>query len=155
MRSPTELKELVRGRAIELGFDDCRVAAAQEPEHYGQFRAWLEADNAGEMDWIGRAAQKRGDPQLVLPGARSVIVLAINYWQGNSLGPNESEGRIARYALGADYHEVLPPKLRQLDDLLTAEGGRQRYYVDTGPVLERDFAGQQRRGLAWQKHDAA
>ena len=100
------------------------------------------------MEWIGRGSEKRGDPQLVLSGARSVIVLALNYWQGDLLGPNEpGRGRIARYAWGADYHEVLEPKLRELDRLLRAEGGEQRFYTDTGPALERDFGAE--AGIGW------
>lgn len=100
------------------------------------------------MDWIARGAEKRGDPQQVLGGVRSVIVLAMNYWQGASLGPNETGGgRIARYAWGMDYHEVLEPKLRELDRLLQAQGGKQRFYTDTGPVLERDFAAD--AGIGW------
>jgi epoxyqueuosine reductase len=148
LRSPIELKELVQLEASRLGFDDCRIASARQPKHYPQFQAWLEKGNDGEMEWIGRAAEKRRDPQLVLPGARSVIVLAINYWQGNSLGPNEMrKGQIARYAWGTDYHEVLAAKLQELDELLRAEGGEQRCYVDTGPVLERDFAAE--AGIGW------
>jgi epoxyqueuosine reductase len=139
---------LVQLEATRLGFDDCRFASAQQPKHYPQFRDWLEAGNDGEMEWIARGSEKRGDPQLVLSGARSVIVLALNYWQGDLLGPNEpGKGRIARYAWGADYHEVLEPKLRELDRILRAEGGEQRFYTDTGPVLERDFAAE--AGIGW------
>ena len=100
------------------------------------------------MEWLGRGAEKRGDPQRVLEGARSVIVLAMNYWPGDSLGPNEpGRGRIARYAWGKDYHEVLAPKLQALDRFLQLEGGKQRFYTDTGPVLERDFAAE--AGIGW------
>jgi epoxyqueuosine reductase len=134
--------------ATRLGFDQCRIAAADEPRHYPQFRAWLEEGNDGEMEWIGRGSEKRRHPEQVLAGARSVIVLATNYWQGHSLGPNDRKGgRIARYAWGTDYHQVLEPKLRELDLLLRVEGGEQRFYTDTGPVLERDFAAE--AGIGW------
>jgi epoxyqueuosine reductase len=123
------------------------VAAARSPRHAEEFRAWLKAGSAAEMDWIERGAEKRCDPQTVLPGARSVVVLAMNYWQGHSLGPNDRRGRIARYAWGDDYHGVLETKLRELESLLAAEGGRQKLYVDTGPVLERDFAAE--AGIGW------
>jgi epoxyqueuosine reductase len=94
------------------------------------------------MAWLARNADRRTDPQLVLPGARSVVVLAMNYFAGEpqSAGAPISDHRIARYAWGDDYHDVIEVKLRVLDSWLTARGGSQRCYVDTGPVLERDFA---------------
>ncbi len=99
------------------------------------------------MTWLERNAERRTDPQLVLPGARSVIVLAMNYWQrpGN---PSAGAGRIAHYAWGDDYHDIIEPKLWALDEWLQRHGGKQRQYVDTGPMLERDFAAQ--AGAGWQ-----
>lgn len=145
MRSPTEIKaELVR-QAKDIGFDDCRVAPASEPRHATEFRDWLEAGSAAEMDWIERGAEKRCDPHKVLAGARSVVALAMNYWQGEAEAGER--GRIARYAWGDDYHEVMERKLRELNRFLESTGGRQRYYVDTGPVLERDFAAE--AGIGW------
>ena len=146
--SPMELKNEIVRRAHALGFDDCRVARATEPRHETEFRAWLDSGAAGEMNWIGRGAEKRCDPQLVLPGVQSVIVLALNYWQGEEGAPNDYGGRMARYAWGDDYHEIMETKLRQLDAFLTSSGGRQKIYVDTGPVLERDFAAE--AGIGWQ-----
>jgi epoxyqueuosine reductase len=145
--SPSELKYRLRQRALELGFDDCRVATAQSPAHAAEFNLWLEDGAAGDMSWIERGADKRRNPQLVLPGVRSVVVLALNYWQGDSLGPNEYAGRIARYAWGDDYHEVMEPRLQELEALLASAGGRQKSYVDTGPILERDFAAE--AGIGW------
>ena len=100
--------------------------------------------------WLERGKAKRVDPQLVLPGARSVIVLAMNYWQGpRTAGQTRSDtGRIARYAWGDDYHDMIGEKLGALDRFLQVRGGQQRYYVDTGPVLERDFAAE--AGAGWQ-----
>lgn len=150
MPAPIEIKaELVR-RARAAGFDDCRIARAESPAHAGEFRAWLEKGAAGEMEWIARGAEKRCDPELVLPDARSVVVLAMNYWQGKSQkeeGRSEARGRIAQYALGDDYHEVMLSKLRELDRFLGSLGGSQKIYVDTGPVLERDFAAE--AGIGW------
>ncbi len=149
MPSPNEIKAELLRRAAAIGFDDCRIAPATAPRHREEFRAWLEAGCAAEMDWIARGAEKRSDPQKVLAGARSVIVLALNYWQG----ANKTEervgqgGRIARYAWGDDYHEIMEEKLRELDSYLTAAGGCQKIYVDAGPVLERDFAAE--AGIGW------
>jgi len=145
--SPANLKADLIRRAQEIGFDDCRIANANPPRHAAEFRAWLKSGSAADMSWIERGAAKRDDPQKVLPGARSVVVLAMSYWQGEAAAPNEHSGRIARYAWGDDYHEVIEEKLRDLNNFLTTAGGRQKYYVDTGPVLERDFAAE--AGIGW------
>ncbi|MEO6871146.1 MAG: tRNA epoxyqueuosine(34) reductase QueG [Chthoniobacterales bacterium] len=153
-RSAGEIKTALVERARAIGFDDCRIAAAEAPRHAPELRAWLNAGAAAEMAWIERGAAKRSDPQLVLPGARSVVVLALNYWQGSGaeVGSRKSEvgrrGRIARYAWGDDYHDLVEEKLKELNSFLETVGGRQRYYVDTGPVLERDFAAA--AGIGWQ-----
>ena len=103
------------------------------------------------MDWIERTVEKRCDPQKVLPGVHSVVTLAMNYWQGEEERRSKADaagaGRIARYAWGDDYHELIEAKLRELDRFLAAAGGRQKFYVDTGPVLERDFAAE--AGIGW------
>jgi epoxyqueuosine reductase len=91
------------------------------------------------MSWLERNKARRMDPQQVLPGARSVIVLGMNYWQGQQ-NPKPHAGRIARYAWGDDYHDLIEQRLRTLDQWLATQGGAQKCYVDTGPVLERDFA---------------
>jgi len=77
--SPSDLKHRLRQRALELGFDDCRIATAQSPAHATEFNLWLQDGAAGDMSWIERGAEKRRNPQLVLPGVRSVVVLALNY----------------------------------------------------------------------------
>lgn len=105
------------------------------------------------MDWMARGEEKRCDPQQVLSGARSVVVVALNYWQGDRAAPaTQAEesgvaGRVARYAWGCDYHQVMLSKLEQLSTLLAERGGRQKCYVDTGPILERDHAAQ--AGIGW------
>ena len=102
------------------------------------------------MDWLARGEEKRCDPQQVLPGARSVIVVALNYWQGaipDTEPPHSENGRIARYAWGDDYHEVMLPKLEELSAFLAERGGTQKCYVDTGPILERDHAAE--AGIGW------
>jgi epoxyqueuosine reductase len=127
--------------AASLGFDLCRVARAQAPPHAAEFRAWLAEGRAGEMTWLERNADRRTDPERVLPGVRSVVVVAMNYFKNaeRNIEPRRA-GRIARYAWGDDYHDVMGKKLRVLEEWLAGRGGQQRCYVDTGPVLERDFA---------------
>lgn len=143
-------KEQVIELARELGFDSCRIARAAAPRHAGEFRQWLREGSAGEMQWMERAAEKRCDPHQVLPGAQSVIVVALNYWQGNeplTTNGSAAKGRIARYAWGDDYHDVMLAKLEQLSAVLSKLGGTQKCYVDTGPILERDHAAES--GIGW------
>src|SRR4029077_10747421 len=80
--SNAKLKTQLVAFARELGFDSCRVTACAPPAHAEEFRDWLKEGAAGEMSYMGRGEEKRRDPQKVLPGARSIIVLALNYFQG-------------------------------------------------------------------------
>src|SRR4030095_8394937 len=93
--------------------------------------------------------EKRCDPQKVLPEARSIVVLAKNYFQGNPKAGDTpaATGKIARYAWGDDYHDLIKSKLDKIDEFLHEFGGQQKCYVDTGPVLERDHAAQ--AGVGW------
>jgi epoxyqueuosine reductase len=149
------LKRKVIEQAKALGFDSCKIAAAAPPRHGEEFRGWLRDGAAGEMDWLARGEEKRCNPQLVLPDARSVIVVALNYWQGDQTtrAPWEESrrpaaiGKIARYAWGDDYHDIMLRKLEQLSAFLADRGGTQKCYVDTGPILERDYAGE--AGIGW------
>ncbi|MFL6539202.1 MAG: tRNA epoxyqueuosine(34) reductase QueG [Chthoniobacterales bacterium] len=140
----SELKQQLVRRAAELGFDACRIARLAAPRHADEFRSWLRDGNAGEMAWLERGEARRIQPELILSGARSMIVVALNYWQGNAPLPG---GRIARYAWGDDYHDMMLAKLRELDAFLRERGGEQKCYVDTGPILERDFAAD--AGIGW------
>ena len=152
--SGEELKKELSAFARELGFDSCRVAACAPPPHAAEFRNWLREGAAGEMGYMERGEEKRLDPHKVLPGARSVIVMALNYFQdvGTGVPPTNSRigaahGRIARYAWGDDYHDVIAAKLGEIDRFLRDFGGQQKCYVDTGPILERDHAAQ--AGIGW------
>lgn len=133
----------------ELGFDSCRVTVCAPPLHAAEFHKWLADGGAGEMSYMQRGEEKRCDPQQVLAGARSVIVLAMNYWQGADakFTGGAATGRIARYAWGDDYHDVVSRKLSEVDKFLQQFGGTQKCYVDTGPLLERDHAA--RAGVGW------
>ena len=143
------MKAALVERARAIGFSLCRVARCAPPAHGDSFRSWLDAGMAGEMaPWLERGSAKRLAPQEVLPGARSIVVLALNYWQGEPTKQSPAPtGRIARYAWGDDYHEIIEARLRDLDAFMRAGGGVQRWYVDTGPVLERDFAAE--AGAGW------
>ncbi len=137
MSPPGELKSALSELAKSLGFAVCRVAASGAPPHAGKFEEWLAKGFHGEMAWMAANKERRTDPQKVLPGARSVIVLGMNYFQG---GNHPGGGKIARYAWGDDYHDLIESRLRQMAAFLSRHGGSQKCYVDTGPILERDFA---------------
>ena len=163
------MKAAIRQRALEMGFDDCRFTMAKAPASADQFRSWLDAKQHGEMAWLERTASKRIDPQRVLSGASTVICLAANYGTRDERRepraadfvphdktyPSTPDARpstalIARYARFDDYHDVLGERLKQLAGFVNQLGGtetRSLWYVDTGPLLERDFA--QRAGLGF------
>ena len=144
--TPAALSAHVKATARRLGFDLVAVGPATPPEHGAEFEAWLDAGHAGAMRYLERGRVARLDPGRVLSGARSIVAVALNYFQGlDAPGPRH----VARYAWGDDYHEVMEPRLKTLvDDLSAAAPGSQgRAYVDTGPVLERDLAA--RAGLGW------
>lgn len=145
--SPTEIKTALIAKARMLGFDDCRVAPARPAAHLELFEQWIADGKHGDMAWMARSLERRSDPCIVLPGAQSVVVFAMNYYQGQSPPVADSAYQIARYAWNDDYHDLIEKKLRELEALLTEHGGTQRRYVDTGPVLERDFASE--AGLGW------
>ena len=137
---PHTLKAAIVREAQRLGFDACRFAPAIPPPHAGAFLQWLEEGRAGEMNWLAKNADRRTNPELVLPGAKTIIIVARNYAPAGEAPTKAAEYEIARYARGEDYHDVLTPRIRALEETLAAHGGRQRSYVDTGPVLERDYA---------------
>src|SRR5213083_1934132 len=131
--SREKLKERLASFAHEIGFDSCRIAACSEPAHATEFREWLREGAHGEMHYMQRGEEKRCDPQKVLPGARSIVTLALNYFQGEQIRQSPrhvgATGRIARYAWGEDYHDVIEAKLSKIDQFLRSFGGQQKYYV--------------------------
>jgi epoxyqueuosine reductase len=146
------MKEKIRQRALELGFDDCRFTSAAPPKSAEQFSKWLAEKKFGEMNWLERNAPKRIDPQKVLAGAGSAICLAASYEISNHKSEiaNPKSGQVARYARFDDYHNVLAERLKALThfiDLVADRKVRSLWYVDTGPILERDFA--QRAGIGF------
>ncbi len=142
------MKEAIKERARQLGFDDCRVTSAVPPETAPAFERWLQSAQHGMMGYLERNAHKRMDPQQVLAGAKSIIVLAASYTTESQTIPGT--GIVARYAQHADYHDLLARPLKELSAFVTILGGpetRSLWYVDTGPILERDLA--QRAGLGF------
>jgi epoxyqueuosine reductase len=142
-------EEQVKGIAADLGFDDCRIARAGEATHAQAFHEWLADGCQADMEWMAGTPERRADPRLVLDGCRSVICLAVNYFPGRTPFDEKGEGgyRIARYAWNDDYHDGIGDRLKEFVRRLEALGGAHKVYVDTGPVLERDFATD--AGLGW------
>ena len=140
----------VKGAAREAGFDLARIATADELEvERTRYLAWIDAGRHGDMRWItSEWAERSSSPRQGLPGAESVISVGLAYraGSGSALGPGL--GRVARYAWGRDYHQVLGERLEDLRDRLTgAFGGQHRWYVDTGPAMDKAHAA--RSGLGW------
>ena len=158
------LTEEIKAHAAYLGFDLSGVTTAEPPRHGEYYAKWIEQGMAGEMAYLGRQIEKRQDPEQILPNARSLVVVAMNYRcpdpdpvRGGAPGdthrgtPGDTHrGKIARYARGDDYHDVMKEKLQALLGFIREKAGSPvegRVYVDTGPVLEREFA--VRAGLGW------
>jgi epoxyqueuosine reductase len=141
------LQEAVKARAQELGFDGVAIGPATPPPHGSAFARWLDAGYAGTMTYLERGRADRLDPGRLLPGARAVVAVALAY------APAEDSPEwlgVARYARGADYHDVMRPRLEALARFVREAGGtdvRCRVAVDTSAVLERDLAA--RAGLGW------
>lgn len=141
------MKEVVRATALQAGFDLCGFAPASTPVESAQHLAtWLAEGMHGTMVYLSRTAQKRADVRQLMRGARTVIAVAASYWvpafENTDTAPPPGCGRVARYARFDDYHEVLGRALARLTDKLARLTGNTawRWYVDTGPLLERAYA---------------
>jgi epoxyqueuosine reductase len=138
------LEARIKDRARELGFDPVGITTLGPTRTHDAFVRWLDAGYAGEMAYLARGAEKRSDTRLPFAGARSAVVVALNY------GGKQPAGTVARYARGNDYHDVMTARLATLHAWIERELGRDvpgKPYVDTGPILERELA--QRAGLGW------
>lgn len=143
---------LIQEKAEELGFDFMGVTPARRAPHAPAFENWLDQGFQGTMAWLGKDPERRADPRKVLEGTQSVLSLGVSYFVQDPpehLWNDPSRGRIARYAWGPDYHDILGPMLSDLAGFLRSEfpGCRTRYYVDTGPVLEHEMAWQGGQGF--------
>lgn len=143
-----ELTERITNIALELGFDAVGIASADPlTEEFDNYRTWIERGYHAGMGYMERNPEARGDVSQIVPGAKSVLVVAKNYYTPTV---HNTVGKIARYAWGDDYHVVLPPMLdalmQQIGDLVPDSVSRR--YTDTGPVLEKAWA--VRSGLGWQ-----
>lgn len=147
---PHQLAAEIKRKARELGFDLCGITDAGPSRHRGYFEAWLAAGHAGDMHYLHERIDERTDPSRLLPGAARAICVAMNYQVPLTPPPDaEPRGRIARYALGVDYHVHVKDKLYALADWLRTRtpDAETKCAVDTVPVLERELAA--RAGVGW------
>lgn len=133
-------------QALAEGFSKVGFARVDQPPDLAGVETWQAAGYQADLSWM--ANPKRRDPALVLPGARSLICLALNYYHPTAHSQDPSVAKISRYAWGRDYHKVLGKRLKALVAWLqTTYGGEYRWYVDTGPIAEKPWA--QQAGLGW------
>jgi len=159
-----DLKQSIKDKARQLGFILAGVTTPEPPPHYSAFENWLTQDHHGTMNYLAdeRSRTRRANPLEILPECKSILVLAMPYnppsraersdsedeagrWAGNEVG-----ARIASYAHGNDYHDILPARMKELVQFMEEQVGgpiKNRWYTDTGPILERDLA--QRAGIGW------
>ena len=145
----SNLSQAIKQRAAELGFVACGITPAAPTPSYPRYLRWLEAGYHATMQWLSRkdAVAKRADVRAVMPEAKSVVCVAMHY-RTDAPWDEARHGKVARYARGADYHDFMTPRLRELLAWIQAQTPcAGRVYVDTGPLLERDLA--QRAGLGW------
>ena len=150
----SDLKQSIKDKARQLGFFLAGVTTPEPPLHYSTFEHWLAQGRHGTMDYLAtdRSRSRRADPQEILPECKSILVLATPYQplSPSRKGVSEGQGELASYARGADYHDILPSRMKELVQFIEEQAGhpvRSRWYTDTGPILERDLA--QRAGLGW------
>jgi epoxyqueuosine reductase len=166
------LAEAIKREALALGFDAVGISRVTDsgppsafslqpdsslpdpatplPHHLiSRLAEWLKRGYHGTMAWMTRDPARRSDPQLVLPGCRSMISVGMNYYTDNRANEQPGMGRIARYAWGKDYHTVMSKRLAQLETKIKslAPGATTKAYTDTGPIMEKAWA--QQAGLGW------
>ncbi|MCI0564721.1 MAG: tRNA epoxyqueuosine(34) reductase QueG [Nitrososphaera sp.] len=148
------LTQRIKSHALELGFAKIGIARADaltdEAKH---LREWLGRGYQGTMEWMERNFEKRTDPCNIVPNAKSVLCVAMNYYTDTQHPVDPSVGRISRYAWGDDYHIIVTNRLNELFEYVKeiAPNVNGKLYVDTGPIIDKAWAA--RAGIGWQgKH---
>lgn len=147
------LKDLslkIKAKAIEIGFDKVGIARAEElTEEREHLEKWLADNFQAAMSWMEREPEKRTNPKLLMENAKSVIVVALNYYTPHQHEEMLKVGKVSRYAWGDDYHDILKEKLRALLTWIKAEvpNAEGKICVDTAPIMDKAWA--QRAGLGW------
>ena len=155
--SSTERTNFIKATASGLGFSFCGISRAEFlREEAPRLEAWLQKGHHGKMQYMENFFEKRLDPSLLVPGAKSVISLLYNYYPKDDL-PGDQGYKVARYAYGEDYHFVIREKLKTFmgairDQIGDVDG---RVFVDSAPVMERVWAKKKRAGLDRQEQPAS
>jgi epoxyqueuosine reductase len=149
-RHAPDLTRQLKKQAHLLGFQKCGVVRAESlSDEERRLTEWLQRGYHGEMHWLSREPQNRADPRRIFPAARSVVVVAINYYTPHTHTEAAGTGKVSRYAWGDDYHEVVGNKLRHLlswikEQVPSVEG---KVCVDIQPLMDKAWAA--RAGLGW------
>jgi len=142
--------EQIKRQALEIGFHKVGIVRAEPLREEGaRLKEWLARNYHGAMAWLEREPEERADPRLLFPAAKSIVVVALNYYTPHEHEETDAKGKISRYAWGDDYHDVLKEKLRELFAFVktldeTADG---KICVDTAPMMDKAWA--VRAGLGW------
>ncbi len=140
----------IKQKALEIGFHKVGIVRAEPLAQEGErLKKWLAENYHGAMAWMEREPEKRADPRLLFPDAKSIVVVALNYFTAHEHEEANDKGKVSRYAWGDDYHDVLKEKLRELFEFIesideTADG---KICVDTAPMMDKAWA--VRAGLGW------
>ena len=149
-RDMASFSERIKQKAIEIGFQKIGIVQAVPLIDEGaRLDDWLEKGYHGEMEWLEREPEKRSDPRLLFPEARSVIVVLLNYYTDHQHEENNDKGKLSRYAWGDDYHDVVNEKLRDLLTWIESENpdAEGKICVDTAPMMDKAWS--VRAGLGW------
>ena len=148
------LTEQIKTKALEIGFSKVGVAKAETLTQDGvRLEEWLQRGYHASMGWMKKNVERRVDPREIMRGAKSVISVAANYYTGSEHHSKPDEGKISRYAWGDDYHILITERIKTLFESIKqiAPESEGRYYVDTGPVMDKVWA--ERAGIGWRgKH---
>ncbi len=143
------LTAALKEESRRLGFDLAGASPAMTPSDFDRFRQWIAQGNAGQMDYLANRLDAYRHPHALLPEAKSILMLAMNYRTVEPSEPGPGQAKVSRYAWGTDYHETIRERLHQLADFhrRITPGAAVRGIVDTAPLLERSFGRQ--AGLGW------
>lgn len=148
-REDVTIEDKIKIKAKELGFDLVGISPALPTPDFDLFKDWLEKGYAAELEYLYRNTEKRQNPQNILGGAQSIISIALNYYSQDKIAYDKShQGNISNYAWGKDYHKMMTKRLKRLAKWIESDfPAKTKFYVDTGPILERSYA--QKAGLGW------
>ena len=145
-----ELTKQIKQEALSLNFSQCKICPAKNLDSYQKhYQAFLDQKQHGQMEYLVKHQKLKTNPNEIVANANSIILVSLNYFQARKDAknwapkihiPDHKEGQVARYAFGRDYHKVFRKKLKQLSLKLSAKTSKYRFFADSGPLLERQYA---------------